>query len=110
MEDGRWKMEDGSWRMSIFHLPSSNFHLRSTVYSLWFLKEPRRYLVPRPLAVPVDRHHPPARAVVVQLDAVDPARERLRVVGRVPRLVRAEGLRDVAVGLRGARDLLLEEP
>src|ERR1017187_4070291 len=96
-------MADGRWPTSVCRPPSA-------VCRLWFLKESRRDLIPLALAVPVDRHHPPARAIIEQLDAVDPAGERLLVGGRVPRLVRAEGLRDVAVGLRGSRDLLLEEP
>src|ERR1035437_1767090 len=91
-------------------LRSSVFGLPSSVLGLRFLEELRRDLIPRPFAVPVDRHHPPARAVVEQLDAVDPARERFRVASHMPRLVRAERLRDVAVGLRGPRDLFLEEP
>src|SRR5437588_11756179 len=59
----------------------------------------------RRLGLPEDADDPPALAVVHQLDAVDAAREGLRVVGLVAALIRAPGVDDVAVGLDAARDL-----
>ena len=54
----------------------------------------------RGLPLPVDRHDPPPLSVVEQLKAVDAALERPRVGRGVPRLVRAEDVRDVPVALR----------
>src|SRR5579864_8721587 len=53
-----------------------------------------------------DGRHPPALAIVQQLDAVDTARES-GPEGSVARFVCAEGLRDVAELLERARDLNL---
>src|SRR2546423_6245466 len=63
----------------------------------------------RRLGLPEDADDPPALAVVHQLDAVDAAREGLRVVGLVATFVCAPGVDDVAVGFDAARDLLLVE-
>lgn len=46
------------------------------------------------LIVPINRHDIPPPAVVERLETIDPPRERRRIVGRVPRCVRAEHLRD----------------
>src|SRR2546423_13643613 len=58
----------------------------------------------RRLGLPEDADDPPALAVVHQLDAVDAARERLRVVGLVAALVPAPGVGDVGVGIDAPRD------
>ncbi len=63
----------------------------------------------RPLAEPEDRHDPPARAVVHQLDRVDPARKRLRIARQPPRLVGAERVGNPAVFLGHPVDLDLME-
>src|SRR5688572_10729140 len=70
----------------------------------------RRDRVVRSLAIPVHRHDPPTLAVVQQLNAVDPARERLRVLGGTLRVVRAERVSHVAERVRLSADLALEEP
>src|SRR5688572_31774498 len=69
----------------------------------------RRYRIVGALGVPEDRDDPPAGAVVQELDAVDAARERLRIRLRVLRVIRAEHVRDVAEALHAAPDLALEE-
>src|SRR5437762_14072284 len=61
------------------------------------------------LAVPVDGHDVPARAVVEELNAVDTPSERLGVTGRSLRFVRAEDLGDGAEAVDRAADLVLEE-
>src|SRR5437899_12375108 len=50
----------------------------------------------RSLGIPINRRHPPSRAVVEQLNAVDATCEWLLVGLRTPRFVRAEGVSDVA--------------
>src|SRR5678815_1591628 len=59
--------------------------------------------------IPEDRHDPPPRAVVHELDAVDAAGERLRILLGVARFVGAEELRDVSERIRLAADLAFEE-
>ena len=61
------------------------------------------------LALPVDRHDPPAPAVVHELDAIDAALEGFGVVRLMARLIRAEDVRDVTELLGAARALALEE-
>src|SRR4029453_4200430 len=63
-----------------------------------------------PLGIPEDRHDPPPRAGVHELNAVDAAGERLRVLLGATRLVGAERVRDGAERFRLAADLALEEP
>src|SRR5947209_5563533 len=63
----------------------------------------------RRLTLPEDADDPPPLSVVHQLDAVDAARERLRVFWRVAALIRAPNVDDVAVGFDAARDLLFVE-
>src|SRR5262249_30893906 len=60
------------------------------------------------LVVPRDREHPPAVAVVEELDAVDAADEGL-LAGRACELVRGEDVRDVSEDELAARDFDLEE-
>ena len=45
--------------------------------------------------LPIDRRDPPAIAVVEQLNAVDPARERFGIIYIVARFVRAPDMRDM---------------
>src|SRR5262245_11184548 len=61
------------------------------------------------LGIPEDRHDPPPRAVVHELEAVDAAGERLRIFLRATRFVRAERVRDVSERVRLAADLAFEE-
>src|SRR5688500_19735045 len=69
----------------------------------------RRDRIVGPLGVPEDRDDPPAGAIVQELNAVDAARERLRIRLRGLRVIRAEYVRDVAEPLRSAPDLAFEE-
>src|SRR5690606_8572178 len=68
----------------------------------------RRNLIAGPLAVPEHVHDPPPLSIPQQLDRVDAAGERLGFVVAVA-LVRAEGVRDVAVTYRTPGDFHLAE-
>src|SRR5688572_11826206 len=61
----------------------------------------------RGLGRPGDAQHPPALAVVEQLDRVDAAEERLFVRQLLARLESGEYVRDVAEAVHGPGDLLL---
>jgi len=69
-----------------------------------------RNRVLRTLVLPVDRQDPPATSIVEQLNAVDPAHERLGIVRIVARLVCAPNMRDLAELFDSARDFLFVEP
>src|SRR5688572_17384211 len=58
--------------------------------------------------LPVDSHHPPACAVVHQLNTVDAARKRL-FPGLVPCLVSTEGMKNLSKRLRLAGYLIFEK-
>lgn len=59
--------------------------------------------------LPIDGHDPPAIAVVEQLNAVDPAHERFRIVYGVARFVRAPDVRDMPELFRAPRNFALKE-
>src|SRR5690606_14532479 len=61
------------------------------------------------LVLPEDRDHPPAAAIIPELDAVDAPHEGLRVVGGPARLVGREDLDHVAELVGPTADLPLEE-
>ncbi len=69
----------------------------------------RRNRILRILSLPEDRHNPPTLAVIHQLNAVDAALKRFRVVLRMPRFVSAEDVRDIAEALDLPRSLALEK-
>ncbi len=53
-------------------------------------------------AFPEDGHHPPTLAVIHQLNAVDAALKRLRIVFIVTRFVGAEDVRDITLCVNSA--------
>ena len=61
------------------------------------------------IALPEESHDPPTSAIVQQLNAVDAARQRLGIVGRVARLVGAPDVGDGAAGFGAVRHLVFVE-
>ena len=65
--------------------------------------------MPSALVLPVNAHDPPTTLIVEQLNAVDPAHERFRILGFVARLVGAPDMCDPIELFGAPRDFLFVE-
>src|SRR5436190_1357221 len=74
-----------------------------SIFRLLLLKILLRQRSSLVFALPKDRHNPPALTVVHQLNAVDAALKRFRVVWRMARFISTEGVRNLAKLFDSAR-------
>jgi len=63
----------------------------------------------RAFVLPIYAHDPPASAVVEQLNAVNSAHKRLRIIGVVARFVRAPNVSNAPKLFRPPRNLLFKK-
>src|SRR2546430_17495420 len=69
----------------------------------------RRKRVFGAFVLPINADDPPPRAIIEQLEAVDPAHERIGILGIVPRLVRAPDMSDSAKLLGSSHDFFFKK-